>query len=70
MIDIEDVKRLTLGPDDVLVVQAQRPITQVQREYLASLVEKGLPTLRGRIFVTDRDIDLMVLSKSDVPDAA
>lgn len=52
--DIEDIKRLSLGPKDILVIKIAKRITQGQVAYLANVVP-------NKILVIDEDIELSIL---------
>jgi hypothetical protein len=61
MIDIEDVKRLTLGPDDILVLQVKGRVSREQEVRMRTCFSNLLPTLKNKIMVVDESVTLAVL---------
>lgn len=61
MIDIEDVKRLTMGPEDILVMQVKGHITTETADRIKRSVSDGYPSLKNKIMVLDDSMSLAVL---------
>jgi hypothetical protein len=61
MIDIEDVKRLNLGPNDILVAQVKGIISSQARDRIKEQFDTVFPALKNRVMVIDENITLAVL---------
>jgi hypothetical protein len=59
MIDIEDVKTLTLKPGQTLVVQAMTLLSSNLRERLRNEFQGLFPD--NRVIIIDKDLQLMVI---------
>ena len=64
MINLEDVKTISLGPDQVLVVQVQTRsmIKQDQRTYLTQYLENIFPD--NKVMVIDESIKLLIVDQN------
>lgn len=61
MIDIEDVKKLNIGPDDILVLQVKGNIPGEVATKIRDHFVRGFPALKNKIMVLDENISLAVL---------
>jgi hypothetical protein len=69
MIDIEDVKRLTLGPDEMLILQVKGHVTRSAEIYLKNLFS-GNPALKNKVVVMDSTVSLAVVSAKEAKSRA
>jgi hypothetical protein len=60
MIDIEEVKRLNIGPNDTLVVQIAGPILDIGA--VIKYIHDAVPGLENRVLVIDESVSLAVVS--------
>jgi hypothetical protein len=68
--DVEfEVKRLALGPDDMLAVRPTKSISSVMASELCAQLERRL-NLAGRVVVLDAGLELAVITKADAKRAA
>ena len=68
--DVEfEVKRLALGPDDMLAVRPTKSISSVMASELRAQLERRL-NLLGRVVVLDAGLELAVITKADAKRAA
>lgn len=61
MINIEDVKRLTLGPDDLLVVQVRGPLSDETAKRIKAQFVKSCPQLENKLMVIPEELALAIL---------
>ncbi|SFM00560.1 hypothetical protein SAMN03159423_4865 [Bradyrhizobium sp. NFR13] len=66
MIDIEDVKRLTLGPKDILVVKVDGHLSTEMTARLKSQHLSGFPGLENKIMVLDRTTSLAIVEQESL----
>lgn len=59
-VDIEDVKRLTLGPNDKLVVTLPARTTDKEYHRVSELLKPHFPA--GRVLIVTENVDLSVLT--------
>ena len=57
-----DCQRLTLGPDDILVLKAREPLSQLSLERVREAVER-VGVDRDRILITDDSMSVSVLAR-------
>ena len=62
MINLEDVKTLTLKPNQVLVVQTESKLNQDQRTQLKQYLEDIFPN--NKVMVIDKSINLLVIEET------
>ena len=66
MIDIEDVKRLKIGPHDRLVVQTSGMVTEEVASRIRGRMADWDPDLLGRVLVIDNTVQLLVVGPGKV----
>ena len=57
-IDIEELKKVKIDPDDVLIVKSKESLFPTQREKIATTINKILPN--NKIIVLDCDLELIL----------
>jgi len=62
MIDIEDVKRLSVRQGDILVVQSSRALSDDMARRIKDHIEAAFPDLTGRVLVIDDTLSLAVVT--------
>lgn len=65
MINIEDVKRLTLGPNELLIFQVRGTLTSIALVDLRDNISK-IPALKNKTMVVDDSVTLTVLAAEEV----
>lgn len=65
MIDIEDVKRLTIEPNDILVIQFKDRISSDTADRMKAYLSDKHPILKNKIMVIDGDAKLAVLNAKE-----
>jgi hypothetical protein len=64
--DVEfQIAKLSLGPDDLLVVRAAKPITAVIAAEITAQLGRRF-NLNGRVLVVDAGAELSVVARTDV----
>lgn len=58
---LRDLDALRLGPDDVLVLKAERPLPQAKFAQLRDLVQEA--GLASRVLVVDHGFDMKVVAR-------
>jgi hypothetical protein len=62
MIDIEDIKRLSLDSRDILVVKVAKRVSQAQVSHMRELFSR---IVDNKVLVMDDDIELFVLDRAN-----
>jgi hypothetical protein len=65
VINIEDVKRLTLGPNELLIFQVRGTLTSIALVDLRDNISK-IPALKNKTMVVDDSVTLTVLAAEEV----
>lgn len=65
-IQIADVKRLNVGPDDTLVVKVAGRIPSDIAERVRRMFTDAVPSLHGKVIVIDDAITLAVIDTDEV----
>ena len=66
MIDIEDVKRLTLGPKDILVVKVDAHLSREMVERIQYSFSDGFPQHANKIMVLDKTMSLAIVEQESL----
>lgn len=61
MINLEDVKTISLKPNQVLVLQTELPLRYEHRQQLKDYVEHIFP--HNRVMIIDKSIQLLVVDQ-------
>ncbi len=64
-IDIADIKRLTLGPEEILVVKINATISPEHAKRINDKFINKFPSMEGRILIIDRSVTLSVISQAE-----
>lgn len=65
MVDIEDVKRLTLAPDDILVVKVDDILTAEMCARVQDQLLRGMG-VKNKVMVLDKTTSLAVIEKGSL----
>jgi hypothetical protein len=61
MIDIENVKRLSLRDGEILVLQVAANVSAETLDNFAKSLEASFPSLKGKVLMEDQSISLTVV---------
>lgn len=66
MVDIEEVKRLRLGPNDILVLKIDGHLSRDAAERVKNCFADGFPSLANKILVIDKSTSLAIVEQESL----